>query len=234
MDGNGRWAKARGHNRIYGHVRGAKVARAIIEASARLKIPHLTLYTFSSENWFRPDTEVKFLMRLLGRQLRRELATLMKNNIKFRVIGDLARLPVEVRTAVDQTIRETSRNTGMTLVFALSYGSRQEIVKAAQKLAERVQQGDLQLDEIDESLFASSLESSFLPDPDLIIRTSGESRLSNFLLWQSAYSEILSVPTLWPDFSEQNLFACLDYFASRERRFGRVLPDQSFAPLNHM
>lgn len=222
MDGNGRWAQLRGHGRFFGHVRGAKTARKIIEAAAERKIEFLTLYTFSMENWRRPEIEVAFLMKLLRRQLLREIKTLMDNNIRFRIVGDKDRLPVEVRKVVDTTIEQTKSNTGMTLVFALSYGSRHEIVEAAQRLARQVSSGHLQVSDIDERMFSACLESAFLPDPDLILRTSGESRLSNFYLWQAAYSEFLSVPTLWPDFTVADLDNALNNYANRERRFGGI------------
>lgn len=222
MDGNGRWAQRRKHNRFFGHVRGAKVARQIIEAAVERKIPYLTLYTFSSENWNRPEREVRFLMSLLARQLRRELKTLQDNNIRFRVIGDLERLPTEVASVVRQTVESTKDNSGMTLVFALSYGSRQELRKATQKLARQVQGGHLDVADIDEDLISACLESAFMPDPDLVIRTSGESRMSNFLLWQSAYSEFFVTQTLWPDFTVTELDEALTIFSGRERRFGRV------------
>jgi undecaprenyl diphosphate synthase len=222
MDGNGRWAQARGHSRFFGHVRGARVARKIIEAAVERNIPYLTLYTFSSENWARPATEVTFLMKLLRRHLVKELKTLMKNNIRFRVIGNLQKLPEEARKIVQDTIDATRDNDGMTLVFALSYGSRQEIRNAIQKIARQVQGGHLDVADIDENLISACLESAFMPDPDLVIRTSGESRLSNFLLWQVAYSELFVTKTLWPDFTVTELDEALTIFSGRERRFGRI------------
>lgn len=233
MDGNGRWAQLRGHGRFFGHVRGAKVARKIIEAAAERKLEYLTLYTFSMENWSRPPVEVNFLMRLLKRQLLRELKTLMDNNIRFRVIGNKDLLPSEVRKVVDATIEQTKKNTGMTLVFALSYGARNEIVQAAQKIARQVQSGHLQAADVDETMFSACLESAFLPDPDLIVRTSGEWRLSNFFLWQAAYSELLTVPTLWPDFTTQDLDKALHEFNSRERRYGRLTSTTETEPSEH-
>lgn len=229
MDGNGRWAQARGHNRLFGHVRGAKVARQIIEAAAERKVPFLTLYTFSQENWQRPATEVKFLMKLLGRQLKKELRTLMDNNIKFRVIGEIEKLPAEILKIVQHTIETTKDNDGMTLVFALSYGSRQEIRSAAQKIARQVQGGHINIADIDENMISACLESAFLPDPDLVIRTSGESRLSNFYLWQAAYSELFITNTLWPDFTVTDLDEALTIFSGTERRFGRI-PEGMDAP----
>lgn len=222
MDGNGRWAQKRGHNRIFGHIRGAKIARNVIVSCAERGIKHLTLYTFSTENWFRPATEINFLMKLLVRQLRKEKQTLIKNNIRFRMIGDLNRLPAETRAVVTETIEETADMTGMELTFALSYGGRQEICSAVKDLAERVKVGELEPEEIDEALIGTSLASSYLPDPDLIVRTSGEHRLSNFFLWQAAYSELYVSPVLWPDFTDADLEEALQFFSSRDRRFGRV------------
>lgn len=222
MDGNGRWAKARRHNRVYGHIRGAKVAKSIIEECARLKVPYLTLFAFSTENWFRPDEEVGLLMYLLRRQLLREKQTLMRNDIRFQTIGDIERLPAGVREVVEQTIEETANNRGMVLTFALSYGGRQEITDTVREVARQVRLGMLHEDDIDEATVAGLLPSSFLPDPDLIIRTSGESRISNFFLWQSAYSEIEFEQKPWPEFSVQDLHRILENFNARERRFGRT------------
>lgn len=222
MDGNGRWAKARHHNRIYGHIRGARVAKSVIEESARLGIQYLTLYAFSTENWFRPLQEVSFLMHLLRRQLLREKATLMKNNIRFQTIGEVHRLPAEVQEVVREVTGETSRNTGMVLAFALSYGGRQEITTMARELVRQAQLGLLKEDEVDQALVASLMPSSFLPDPDLIIRTSGESRISNFFLWQAAYSEIEFEQKSWPEFTTDDLHRILSSYSARERRFGRT------------
>jgi undecaprenyl diphosphate synthase len=222
MDGNGRWAKARRHSRIYGHIRGAKIAKQIIEESARLRIDHLTLFAFSTENWFRPMQEVTFLMQLLRRQLLRETETLMRNNIQFRVIGDVERMPAAVQQVVRETIAMTAHNTGMVLTFALSYGGRQEITEMAKEIARRSALGELGAEEIDEALIASMLPSSFLPDPDLVIRTSGERRISNFFLWQAAYSEIEFESMPWPEFTIAEYRRVLESFGSRERRFGRT------------
>jgi undecaprenyl diphosphate synthase len=222
MDGNGRWAKLRNHSRIFGHIRGARVAKNVIEECARLKLSHLTLFAFSTENWFRPLNEVSFLMGLLNRQLLREQKTLMANNIRFQCIGEIGRLPPSVREIVDQTIEMTSGNTGMVLTFALSYGGRQEITEMARELVRQVKAGQLEENEVDEALIAGLLPSSFLPDPDLIIRTSGESRISNFFLWQAAYSEIEFEEKNWPDFSLMDLHRILQNYGNRERRFGRT------------
>lgn len=222
MDGNGRWAKSRHHNRAYGHIRGAKVAKNVIEECARLKLSHLTLFAFSTENWFRPMEEVSFLMGLLQRQLQREKANLMRNGIRFQCIGDLTRLPPAVRDVALDTIEATAGNSGMVLTFALSYGGRQEIAQMARELVRQAQLGQLDESEVDEALVAGFLPSSFLPDPDLIIRTSGESRISNFFLWQAAYSEIAFEEKSWPDFELHDLHRILETYSARERRFGRT------------
>jgi undecaprenyl diphosphate synthase len=225
MDGNGRWAKARMHSRVYGHIRGAKVAKSVIEECTRLGVKHLTLFAFSTENWFRPIEEVSFLMHLLRRQLIREKASLMKQNIRFRSIGDLDRMPKPVQDIVREVEQETAKNTGLVLTFALSYGGRQEITQMAKDLARRLLSGELEENEIDEAQIATMMPSSFLPDPDLVIRTSGESRISNFFLWQAAYSEIEFEQKAWPDFNIQDLHRILQSYSARERRFGRT-PEQ--------
>ncbi len=222
MDGNGRWAGNRGLSRIFGHIRGARVAKKIIQTCAQMKLENLTLFTFSTENWFRPQEEVSFLMRLLARRLKRDRKLLMENNIRFRCIGNLQQLPQYALTEVKRTIKETEGNTGMKLVFALSYGGRQEILNAVKLAAQEALSGHLNLEKLDEETFGKLLESSFLPDPDLIIRTSGETRLSNFYLWQSAYSEIFIDHTLWPDYTESDLRRALSEYTLRERRFGRT------------
>jgi undecaprenyl diphosphate synthase len=222
MDGNGRWAELRQRPRTYGHIRGARTAKNIITAAVARGIKQLTLFTFSTENWHRPQAEVDFLMRLLARQIVREQNTLMKNNVRFSTIGDLSRLPTAVRQIVLETIEMTCTNTGMNLVFALNYGGRQEILSAARQIAFQVATGQTQMSDVTEDFFSKTLESSFLPDPDLLIRTSGEQRLSNFLLWSSAYSEILFIEKHWPDFTSQDLDNAIKEYQKRERRFGRV------------
>ncbi len=222
MDGNGRWAESRGRDRTFGHIKGAQTARRIIETSVEIGIPHLTLYAFSSENWARPASEVHFLMRLLARHLNKERKKLVENNVRFTCIGDLSRLPENVQREVEKSIEVTAENTGMVLTVALSYGGRQEIVAAAREAARRIQRGEFQIEELDEALFSRCLQSFPSPDPDLIIRTSGESRLSNFLTWQSAYSEIFVTPVSWPDFNREHLLAALNDFENRERRFGKT------------
>jgi undecaprenyl diphosphate synthase len=222
MDGNGRWAELRRRPRTFGHLRGARIAREVIEACAELGIENLTLYAFSTENWLRPLEEVSFLMALLSRHLRRERETLIKNNIRFRAIGELDRLPASVRAEVDKTIADTSHCTGLLLTFALSYGGRQDLVEANRQIARKVAQGELDPESISEETVAAHLATAGQPDPDLVIRTSGESRLSNFLLWQNAYAEFLVLPTLWPDFSREKLDEALAWYSQRERRFGKV------------
>ncbi|MCM2280216.1 MAG: isoprenyl transferase [Bdellovibrionaceae bacterium] len=222
MDGNGRWAKVHGRERTFGHLRGARVAKTMIEHCADLGVRHLTLYAFSTENWLRPKPEVFFLMRLLARHMRKERDNLVKNNIRFTTIGELQRLPHAVQAEVRKTEAATAANTGMHLVFALSYGARQEITAAVRALAQEVAEGRLKPEAINETLVQNRLETSDMPDPDLIIRTSGEYRLSNFLLWQAAYSELYITNTLWPDFTIQELEHALQSYSQRERRFGRT------------
>lgn len=222
MDGNGRWAQSQGRNRLFGHIKGTKVAKKIIEECVRLGVPYLTLYAFSTENWLRPKDEVSFLMSLLSRYLEKERQALVKNNIHFSVIGDIARLPEHTRHEIEKTIMVTKDNTGMKLLFALSYGGRQEILQATKMLAKDVASGKVDAEAINEDSFKKYLSTSLIPDPDLIIRTSGESRLSNFLTWQSVYSEIYFTDILWPNFSVADLHKALNHFTQRERRFGRV------------
>jgi len=222
MDGNGRWANARGHNRLFGHVRGAKRAKFVIEECARTGIENLTLFTFSTENWRRPTQEVDFLMGLLQKQLKKEVRNLIENNIRFRCIGDLSRLPKSVRAQAESTIAETAACTGMNLTFALNYGGQQEILQAAKSLAFKTAHGTLNPEAITEKDLSAEMESAFGPDPDLIIRTSGESRLSNFFLWQAAYSEFYVTQTHWPDFQKKDLVKALEWFSKIERRFGRT------------
>lgn len=220
MDGNGRWAEMRGRDRAFGHLRGARMAKQAIETCAEIGIEQLTLYAFSTENWKRPRAEVSFLMLLLGRHMRKERLNLVRHNIRFSVIGDLSRLPAPVVEEVEKTIAATSACTGMSLTFALSYGGRQEITQAARALAADVAAGRLSADDITEDTFTSKLQTAHMPDPDLIIRTSGEFRLSNFMLWQAAYSELYVTETLWPDFERPQLLEAFEHYAKRERRFG--------------
>ncbi len=222
MDGNGRWAKNRGLDRAYGHVRGARIAKKMIEAAAERGLEYLTLYAFSTENWLRPRQEVNFLMRLLARHLRKERASLIKNNIRFQTIGDISKLPELVQIEVKATVAATAQCSGMQLIFALSYGGRQELTEAFKGIALQLQNNEIRIEDISETLIQDHLFTRDMPDPDLIIRTSGEFRLSNFLLWQAAYSEIYITPTPWPDFKLKDLDLAFEFFNGRERRFGKV------------
>jgi undecaprenyl diphosphate synthase len=220
MDGNGRWAERRHLPRIAGHRAGVKAAREVIESCARLKLPYLTLYAFSLENWRRPRAEVDFLMRLLREYLKRELPTIHKNNIRLLVIGRSEQLPEGVRKDIEQGMRLTARNTGMKLVVALNYGGRAELVDAFNSMLEHVRSNGVSAFHADERTISEHLYTAGLPDPDLLIRTSGEMRVSNFLLWQIAYAEIYVTETLWPDFSRARLLEALVDFQKRERRYG--------------
>jgi undecaprenyl diphosphate synthase len=222
MDGNGRWAKARGYQRTYGHLRGARVAKNIIELCAERGVKFLTLYAFSSENWMRPFSEVSFLMQLLARHLRRERATLLSNNIRFQTIGDVSKLPEIVQAEIQKTIDETAKCSGMTLIFALSYGSRQEITNAVRLLAEEVKSGVIAPEQITPEMLEARLETANIPNPDLIIRTSGEYRLSNFMLWQASYSELYIADCVWPNFNREELQKAFEAYSLRERRFGKT------------
>ncbi|TVQ90548.1 MAG: isoprenyl transferase [Deltaproteobacteria bacterium] len=222
MDGNGRWASARGLPRVAGHEAGADSVRAIVRACGRLGVEVLTLYSFSTENWSRPDDEVQTLMTLLERYLREEQDDLQQNNVRLSAIGHLHRLPEPVRLGLEAVSASTAKNTGLRLVLALSYGGRAEIVDAVRRLATRVQEGELAPQAVDEAAISAHLYTEGLPDPDLLIRTSGELRLSNFLLWQVAYAEIYVTDVLWPDFREPGLIEAFRSFADRERRFGKT------------
>ncbi len=220
MDGNGRWAQRRHLPRVAGHRAGVKAAREIIESCARLKLPYLTLYAFSLENWRRPQAEVDFLMRLLREYLKRELPAIHKNNIRLLIIGRSEQLPDGVRKDIEYGMRMTARNTGMKLVVALNYGGRAELVDAFNAMLEHVRSNGLSAFQADEQTVSEHLYTAGLPDPDLLIRTSGEMRVSNFLLWQIAYAEIYVTETLWPDFSRARLLEALVDFQKRERRYG--------------
>ncbi len=222
MDGNGRWAKRRFMPRIVGHRQGAKTVKEIVTAVRELDIPYLTLYAFSKENWSRPKEEVEALMDLLYDYLQREVDELLGNRIRLRAIGELDRLPPKVRALLFETMEKTSKNFEMQLILALSYGSRSEIAEATRMIAQKCLSGELNPSQIDEELFASFLYTSDIPDPDLIIRTSGEQRLSNFLLYQAAYSEFYITDTLWPDFGRKELLKALQDYSRRERRFGKT------------
>jgi undecaprenyl diphosphate synthase len=222
MDGNGRWAKQRGLPRIEGHRQGAESARTIIRTAGELGIKYLTLYAFSAENWNRPKDEVDALMKYLIHYLKTETPELNKNNVRLEVIGQIYRLPENVREHLKKSIATLSKNNGLTLVMALSYGSRIEIVDAVRGIAEKVKRGKLDPADITEQVFAQHLYTRNIPDPDLLIRTSGEMRVSNFLLWQISYAELVITPTLWPDFRKPQFFAALEEYARRHRRFGGV------------
>ena len=220
MDGNGRWATSRGLPRVAGHKRGAEAVRRTIVAAAELGIGYLTLFGFSSENWKRPPAEVDDLMGLLRHYLRGEIAELHRNGVRLRVIGDRSRLAPDIVALIENAEATTAGNGGLNLVVALSYGSRAEIAAAMRTLAARVAAGELQPAAIDEETVASALWTSGIPDPDLIIRSSGEKRISNFLLWQAAYAEFVFTDTLWPDFGKDELIAAIDEYQRRERRYG--------------
>ena len=222
MDGNGRWAQLRNKPRTYGHIKGARVAKKIITYAANSGLKVLTLYAFSTENWLRPQAEVSFLMLLLKRYLKKETENLIKMNIRFDVIGEINKLPVDIQQAIQHTKNLTARNTGLKLTFAMSYGSRQEILLAVKTIAEKFKNNEIEKNQITESLMNSHLMTANTADPDLIIRTSGESRLSNFMMWQASYSELYFSPTLWPDFTEKHFDHCCQNFFQRERRFGRI------------
>ena len=223
MDGNGRWAAARGLPRAEGHRRGVEALRRTVRAAGDIGIDVLTIFSFSSENWARPASEVRDLMGLLRRFIRHDLADLHRSNVRVRVIGERSDLQPDIARLLDEAEELTRANTGLTLVVAFNYGARHEIVTAARALAEKVARGELTPAEITQDVFARQLEAPDLPDPDLIIRTSGEQRLSNFLLWQAAYSELVFMPIYWPDFDRAALESALAEFRGRERRFGGLV-----------
>ena len=222
MDGNGRWARQRGLDRIFGHQQGVTALREVIETAAELGIKYLTLYAFSTENWGRPDEEVSALMGIMVQSLNKETDTLLKNNIRLLTIGDVDRLAVDVRERLAETIQVTSVNTGLNLVVALSYSSRWEITEAARRISSDVIKGNLNQDSIHEEDFEKYLTTYGIPDPELLIRTSGELRISNFLLWQLAYTELYFTDTLWPDFGKDDFYSAILDFQKRERRFGKT------------
>ncbi|HUY68329.1 MAG TPA: isoprenyl transferase [Alphaproteobacteria bacterium] len=220
MDGNGRWAKARGLPRTLGHRAGIEAVRRTVKAARELPVSHLTLYSFSAENWRRPLTEIEELMGLLRYYLRSELATLHKEGVRIKMIGERATLPADIVDLIAHAEQLTQDNKALTLTLALSYGGRQEITNAAQRIARAVERGELRAEAIDEHMMQSFLTTGGMPDPDLVIRTSGEKRISNFLLWQSAYAEFVFFDVLWPDFSGAHLAEAIDEFQRRERRYG--------------
>ncbi len=220
MDGNGRWAKRHSKPRVWGHKNGVKAVRAVTEACAEIGVKYLTLYAFSKENWKRPEVEVNTLMRLFVNTVGSELKTLLKNNIRLKAIGDLDSLPKDTRRALLEAIDRTRSNSRMTLVLALSYSSRWEITQSSKRIAQAVQEGRLSVDEITEETFADHLSTQEIPDPELLIRTSGEYRISNFLMWQISYAELVFSETLWPDFGKEDLYQAIATYQGRERRFG--------------
>ncbi len=220
MDGNGRWAQERKLKRIIGHQKGVETVRHIVEESSALGIKFLTLFAFSSENWLRPKSEVRSLMALLKKFIRMETSRMMKNNIRFNVIGNLEELPEDVNAEVNAAVLKTSANTGMVLTLALSYGARQEIMQAVKRIASDIAAGRTEAESLDEGFFSGYLYTAGLPEPDFLIRTSGEMRISNFLLWQIAYTEMYFTEVNWPDFGKEELYKALGNFQARERRYG--------------
>ena len=222
MDGNGRWAKKRNKSRNHGHKEGRKSVRKVVEACAELGIKNITLFAFSTENWNRPTLEIDFLMKLLLTSLNQELETLTKNNVRFKIIGNLEKLPKRLSSHLIKVTKKTQNNNKMTLTVALSYGARKEIVDAMQAIGDKVKNNLISLKNIDESVINQHLYTHYLPDVDLLIRTSGEKRISNFLLWQIAYAELYFTKKLWPDFSKEDLYEAIVNYQQRERRFGKT------------
>ena len=222
MDGNGRWAKRRNQPRVFGHRQGAKSVRKVVEAAAKLRINNLTLYAFSTENWNRPKHEVKTLMKLLVSALKKELGLMMKNNIRLNAIGHTDMMPTNVQQELQEVLDETKENTGLVLTLALSYGARQEILRAVQEISYKVKNNIISVENVDDNIINKHLYTQNLPDVDLLIRTSGEVRISNFLLWQIAYAELYFTDELWPDFNETSLHKAIADYQKRERRFGKT------------
>ena len=222
MDGNGRWAKRRNQPRVFGHRQGAKSVRKVVEAAARLGINNLTLYAFSTENWNRPKHEIKTLMKLLVNALKNELGLMMKNNIRLNAIGHTDMMPTNVQQELQEVLDETKENTGLVLTLALSYGARQEILRAVQEISHKVKNNIISVENVDDNIINKHLYTQNLPDVDLLIRTSGEVRISNFLLWQIAYAELYFTDELWPDFNETSLHKAIADYQKRERRFGKT------------
>ena len=222
MDGNGRWAKQKGFDRVFGHTNGVKTVRQITEAAVEIGLEFLTLYTFSTENWNRPKEEIAGIMRLLLEGIENELQTFVDNNVRLRVIGDLERMPKDVAEKLNDFIKKTSNHTGLNVVLALSYSSRWEITQAVKDIIFYMQKGKFNEDDINEDLISNYLTTRGMPDPDIVIRTGGDIRISNFLLWQSAYSEFFFTKTFWPDFTKEEFFKIISEFGNRERRFGKT------------
>lgn len=222
MDGNGRWARQKGLDRTYGHREGVTSVRKVIEAASAINLSYVTLYTFSTENWKRPEEEVKALMALMVEAITLEIPNLVSQNVRLTAIGDIDRLPEATRNSLDQCMEKTSVCTGLTMILALSYSSRWEILNAAKKMVKAVQENNLNVDDVTESDFSDFLTTKGIPDPDLVVRTGGEKRISNYLLWQSAYAEFYFTDTLWPDFREDALYEAIIAYQTRERRFGKT------------
>lgn len=222
MDGNGRWAKQKGHMRIFGHRHGVKAVRAAIEAGAELGVKFLTMYAFSTENWTRPQQEVTALMELLVSTIEDELPTLMKNGIRLETIGNIEQLPAKCQAQLAKTKSKTAENSTLTLVLALSYSGRWDIIEAVKKVSKLVEEGELKSEDIDESVLNKALSTAQYPHPDLLIRSSGEQRISNFLMWEIAYSELYFTPVLWPDFTKDDFYRAIVDYQGRERRFGKT------------
>ena len=222
MDGNGRWAEKRGNSRIFGHQHGVESVRTSIKAAAQIGVKYLTIYAFSTENWNRPKYEVDALMTLLVNVIKNETQELDKNNVRLRIIGDRNSLPPKVRKETDQMVEKLSKNTGLTVVMALSYSSRWEIINAVKSITDDVKKGKIDTEDISQELFDNYLATSEIPDPELLIRTSGEARISNFLLWQIAYTELYFTSVLWPDFSSEDFYEAICNYQQRERRFGKT------------
>lgn len=222
MDGNGRWAKKQGAMRIFGHKNAIKAVREVTEGCAELGVKHLTLYAFSTENWLRPKQEVDGLMELLVNTIKGEMPTLLKNNVRLTTIGDIESLPNKCSENLNEAKRQTEKNVGLNLILALSYSGRWEILEAVKTIASEVNEGSLNADQINETMFQKYLSTGTIPDPELMIRTSGEMRISNFLLWQLAYTELYITETLWPDFRKNDLYEAVISYQQRERRFGKV------------
>lgn len=230
MDGNGRWAKHRDLDRTFGHKEGISAVRRAIEAASKAEVRYLTLYTFSTENWKRPEAEVKALMSLMIQAVANETPELVKNNVRIKVIGDIERLPSDTQKALDYCLNTTSVCSGTTVILALSYSAKWELTQAMKNIAKGIQQGNIQLDAINEDLITSHLSTKGIPDPDILVRTGGELRISNFLLWQIAYSELYFTEELWPDFNEESLYRAIIDFQNRERRFGKTSEQVSQKP----
>ena len=226
LDGNGRWAKAKGMPRNYGHMQGAKAVEDILVVARDMGIKYLTVYAFSTENWSRPETEVSALMTILRNYLKTSIKKSMKNNVRCRVIGERSKLSSDIQDAINELEEATAGNTGLTFTIAINYGSRDEITRAVRKVASKVESGELKAQYITEDMIAANLDTSFLPDPDLLIRTCNEQRISNFLLWQCAYTEFYYTPVAWPDFDKAELEKAVDSYNTRNRKFGGLKQDQ--------